>query len=142
MNKILSDHSGANSLGSGNTDYAYMYKKELLERIANPSTNNDFIVTLECLEFTALCPKTGQPDFAMLYIEYSPASYLVESKSLKLYLGSFRQTGVFHEHAINIIADDLFGLLSPKYIKVKGDFSPRGGIKIIPTATRGDKPPA
>ena len=84
-------------------------------------------------EFTHICPKTGQPDFAEIIIKYCPDKLLVESKSLKLYLFGFRQHGSFHEDCINIITKDLFNLMKPNWIEVHGDFMPRGGISIIPT---------
>jgi len=123
------------SLGSGNTDYPTEYAPQVLERFANKFPNKDtdsYVVQLECPEFTALCPKTKQPDFAKIVIEYTPNEWLVESKSLKLYLFSFRNHGSFHEEVINTIANDLNNLLKPKWISVKGDFFPRGGISINP----------
>jgi 7-cyano-7-deazaguanine reductase len=90
------------------------------------------MVTFRCPEFTTLCPITGQPDFATLYINYIPNVRMVESKSLKLYLFSFRNHGDFHEDVVNVIYDDLFRLLKPKYMEVYGKFAPRGGISIDP----------
>ena len=90
-----------------------------------------------CPEFTTLCPITGQPDFATITISYVPDERLVESKSLKLYLFSFREHGDFHEDAVNIIMNDLIKLLDPKYIEVWGRFLPRGGISIDPYCNYG-----
>jgi 7-cyano-7-deazaguanine reductase len=94
-------------------------------------------VTFTAPEFTTLCPKTGQPDFATLTIRYIPSKLLVESKSLKLYLFGFRNHGDFHEDVVNVIYDDLFRLLKPKYMEVCGKFSPRGGISIDPFVNGG-----
>ena len=92
------------------------------------------MVTFDCPEFTSLCPITGQPDFAKITINYIPNVKMVESKSLKLYLFSFRNQGDFHEDCINIIMKDLVKLMEPKYLEVKGIFTPRGGISIYPFA--------
>ena len=92
---------------------------------------------LYCPEFTSLCPMTGQPDFAAIYISYVPDQKLVESKSLKLYLFSFRNHGDFHEDCVNIIMKDLIKLMEPKYIEVWGKFTPRGGLAIDPYANYG-----
>ena len=90
-----------------------------------------------CPEFTALCPITGQPDYATIYISYVPDERMVESKSLKLYLVSFRSHGDFHEDVVNVIMKDLVKLMNPKYIEVWGKFLPRGGISIDPWANYG-----
>ena len=95
------------------------------------------MVTFDCPEFTSLCPITGQPDFAKITINYIPNVKMVESKSLKLYLFSFRNQGDFHEDCINIIMKDLVKLMEPKYLEVKGIFTPRGGISIYPFANCG-----
>lgn len=122
------------ALGSGHTEYKTDYDPSLLEKFPNKHVDNDYMVTLNCPEFTSLCPKTGQPDFAKIFINYIPDKFLVESKSLKLYLFSFRNHGDFHEDCCNIIMKDLKKLLEPKYIEVKGVFMPRGGISIYPFA--------
>lgn len=103
---------------------------------AGPANANGVRGTLhiEAPEFTTLCPITGQPDFATIVIDYEPDKLCVESKSLKLYLGSFRQFPEFHEASVNRIANDLINLLKPSYIKVEGRFTPRGGIPFWPTA--------
>lgn len=98
---------------------------------------NDYFVKFNCPEFTSLCPITGQPDFATITISYVPDERLVESKSLKLYLFSFRNHGDFHEDVINIIMKDLVKLLEPKYIEVWGKFLPRGGLSIDPYCNYG-----
>jgi len=104
-----------------------------LESIPNRWPASQYTVQLVCEEFTCVCPITQQPDFAKIYIEYVPDMFLVESKSLKLYLGSYRNIGVFHEFVVNQICHDLVNLLRPRSIEVKGDFSVRGGIRIVPT---------
>ena len=95
--------------------------------------------TFVCTEFTSLCPKTGQPDFAKVFVNYIADKKMVESKSLKLYLFSFRNHGDFHEDCIQTICDDLVKLMKPKYIEVIGEFTPRGGIAIYPFASYASK---
>lgn len=124
------------SLGK-KTQYPTDYKPEILEHFNNKHTENDYWVKFNCPEFTSLCPITGQPDFATIYISYVPNVKMVESKSLKLYLFSFRNHGDFHENCINTIMKDLIKLLDPKYIEVWGKFMPRGGISIDPWCNYG-----
>lgn len=124
-------------LGSGKTKYPTDYAPEMLERFSNKHPGNDYFVKFNCPEFTSLCPITGQPDFATIYISYVPDEYLVESKSLKLYLYSFRDHGDFHEDVVNIIMKDLVKLMEPKYIEVWGKFTPRGGLSIDPYCNYG-----
>ena len=119
------------------TQYATQYDPSLLETFANQHPDNDYWVQFNCPEFTTLCPITGQPDFAEIKILYSPGERMVESKSLKLYLFSFRNHGDFHEDCVNIIMKDLIRLMDPKYIEVVGLFLPRGGISIYPYANYG-----
>jgi 7-cyano-7-deazaguanine reductase len=101
-----------------------------LETFPNHHPGRDYIVTLKTEEFTCVCPATGQPDFARLTIQYIPDKKIVESKSLKLYLWSYRDEGVFHEHVANVILDDLLSALKPRWCKVTADFAVRGGISI------------
>lgn len=129
---------GVTLLGNQGTAYAYDYTPEVLETFENKHPENDYVVTFDCPEFTTLCPKTGQPDFGHIFITYIPRERMVESKSLKLYLFSFRNHGDFHEDCINIIMKDLVRLMDPRYIEVKGIFMPRGGISIYPFANYGD----
>ena len=124
-------------LGNKKTVYADDYAPEVIETFINKHMENDYMVTFNCPEFTSLCPITGQPDFAKVVINYIPDRLMVESKSLKLYLFSFRNRGDFHEDCINIIMKDLKKLMNPKYIEVKGIFTPRGGISIYPFANYG-----
>lgn len=106
-----------------------------LEFFENPNPERDYEISFECPEFTCLCPKTGQPDFAIVRIRYVPAERCVELKSLKLYLWSFRDEGHFHEAVTNRILDDLVGLLAPRRLTVEGDFYVRGGIKTVVTVS-------
>ncbi len=121
------------------SQFRFTYDKSVLETFQNPHTGRDYRVKFNCPEFTALCPITGQPDFATIYITYIPDERMVESKSLKLYLFSFRNHGAFHEDVINIIMNDLIELMQPKYIEVLGQFVPRGGISIHPWCNYGRK---
>ncbi len=129
---------GISLLGNTKTTYPTDYSPEMLEAFVNKHTDNEYVVTLDCPEFTSLCPKTGQPDFGHIIIRYIPNIQMVESKSLKLYLFSFRNHGDFHEDCVNIIMKDLVKLLSPKYLEVEGIFVPRGGISIKPFANYAD----
>lgn len=124
-------------LGNQHVSYPNNYDPALLESFDNKHPENDYFVKFNCPEFTSLCPITGQPDFATITISYVPDEKLVESKSLKLYLFSFRNHGDFHEDCVNIIMKDLINLLDPKYIEVWGKFLPRGGISIDPYANHG-----
>ena len=119
------------------TEYNSNYAPEVLETFQNMHPENDYWVQFNCPEFTSLCPITGQPDFAEIKIMYIPDQRMVESKSLKLYLFSFRNHGDFHEDCVNIIMKDLVALMEPKYIEVVGLFTPRGGISIYPYANYG-----
>lgn len=130
---------GITLLGNQGTHYPSDYIPSLLETFENKHTDREYIVTFDCPEFTTLCPKTGQPDFGHIYIKYIPAERMVESKSLKLYLFSFRNHGDFHEDCVNIILNDLWNLMKPLYLEVKGRFMPRGGISIHPFACRADE---
>ena len=125
------------ALGSGHTRYPSDYNPSVLETFPNKHPMNDYFVKFNCPEFTSLCPLTGQPDFASVYISYVPDKIMVESKSLKLYLFSFRNHGDFHEDCMNIIMKDLIKLMDPKYIEVWGRFTPRGGISIDPYCNYG-----
>ena len=129
--------SGVTLLGNQHTRYSYDYNPDVLETFVNKHPENDYIVSFDAYEFTSLCPITGQPDFAEIRISYVPDVKMVESKSLKLYLFSFRNHGDFHEDCVNIIMKDLIKLMDPKYIEVTGIFTPRGGISIWPYANYG-----
>ncbi len=129
---------GLKSLGK-KTEYRMDYAPEVLETFENKHHENDYWVQFNCPEFTTLCPITGQPDFGEIIIKYIPDVKMVESKSLKLYLFSFRNHGDFHEDCVNIIMKDLIRLMDPRYIEVTGLFKPRGGISIFPFANYGRK---
>lgn len=136
INEDNRKNEGLHALGN-KTKYSMDYAPEVLETFENKHPENDYWVQFNCPEFTSLCPITGQPDFAEIKIMYLPDHKMVESKSLKLYLFSFRNHGDFHEDCINIIMKDLVRLMQPKYIEVLGIFTPRGGISIYPYANYG-----
>ncbi len=127
------------ALGESHTDYPSEYAPQVLEAFDNKNPDNIAWTTFVCTEFTSLCPKTGQPDFARIYINYIADKKMVESKSLKLYLFSFRNHGDFHEDCVQKICNDLFKLMKPKYIEVVGEFTPRGGIAIYPYCSLSSK---
>lgn len=133
-----SELKGVTLLGSQNTTYADTYSPQVLEAFVNKNPKSDAWTTFLCTEFTSLCPKTNQPDFARITINYIADKLMVESKSLKLYLFSFRNHGDFHEDCVQKICDDLFALMKPKYIEVIGEFTPRGGISIYPFASKSN----
>lgn len=116
----------------------YQYDRpepDLLEKFKKPKEGNEHLtIDIHAPEFTSLCPITGQPDFATIHVSYIPNQYCVESKSFKLYLGSFRNHGEFHESCTARICNDLVWLLDPIYIRVFGEFTPRGGIAFHPVA--------
>jgi 7-cyano-7-deazaguanine reductase len=133
----LTDVSRLTHLGSGERARSYESPDAaILETFDNPSTASAWVVGLDCPEFTSLCPVTGQPDFGRILIQYVPGPRCVETKSLKLYLGSYRNHGAFHEACVNRIADDLQACLSARWLRVYGAFRPRGGIAIRPLAVR------
>jgi 7-cyano-7-deazaguanine reductase len=129
-------------LGESQTNYQFNYPDPtVLEKFENPFSLEELnsckafpIVEIETSEFSSLCPKTGQPDWATMIVRYRPRKWCVESKSYKLYLGGFRQHGEFHEACVARICNDLVKLLDPEYLVVIGQFTPRGGIKFWPTA--------
>lgn len=132
---------GVTLLGNQNTVYKYDYDPSVLERFQkkfDDLVEDEQVVNLDCFEFVSRCPKTGQPDLATIHIAYIPNKYMVESKSLKLYLFSFQQHGDFHESCIHMIMQDLVDLLDPKYLEVYGDFNSRGGISILPWSCYAD----
>ena len=137
MPRSIDETAGLSLLGNKKTVYSDKYAPEVLETFVNKHPDNEYMVTFDCPEFTSLCPITGQPDFAKITINYIPNVKMVESKSLKLYLFSFRNQGDFHEDCVNIIMKDLIKLMDPKYIEVWGKFTPRGGISIDPWCNYG-----
>lgn len=126
-------------LGSQKTEYKTTYAPEVLEVFPNKNPNNLAWTSFICTEFTSLCPKTNQPDFAKIFINYIADKKMVESKSLKLYLFSFRNHGDFHEDCIQKICNDLVKIMMPKFIEVIGEFTPRGGISIFPYSSYASK---
>ena len=122
-------HKGLNQLGR-NSDLPSDPETAILEIVPNPQLGTDYLVRFTCPEFTSLCPVTAQPDFARLMIDYVPAKALVESKSLKLYLGSFRNHGGFHEDCTVSIAQKIISSVKPKWLRIGGYWYPRGGIPI------------
>jgi 7-cyano-7-deazaguanine reductase len=105
-----------------------MGDKNTLELFDNPKPGRDYVITIRCPEFTSVCPKTGQPDFGEIVIEYTPGKKCVELKSLKHYMQSFRNKGIFYEALTNEILDDLAAACRPKWMRVTSSFTPRGGI--------------
>ena len=135
--RTTEEKQGITLLGNQHTQYKDDYAPEVLETFVNKHPDNDYFVKFNCPEFTSLCPITGQPDFATITISYVPDVRMVESKSLKLYLFSFRNHGDFHEDCVNIIMKDLIKLMEPKYSEVWSKFTPRGGISIDPYCNCG-----
>lgn len=135
----MDDTSSLSKLGSTKTEYKTTGPcVEMLETFPNQYPGTNQIVRHECFEFTSLCPKTGQPDFAGIIIEFTPGTKCVETKSLKLYLFAFRNEGSFMETLTNKIADDLYQCMEPVWLKVTGKFNSRGGIATTVVALRGD----
>lgn len=132
-------YAGLTQLG-GNSELAASPKEAKLERVPNPKPDSTYLVRFTAPEFTSLCPITGQPDFAHLVIDYVPGDWLVESKSLKLFLGSFRNHGAFHEACTVDIANRLEALLSPQWVRIGGYWYPRGDIP-IDVFYQSDPPP-
>ena len=135
MARTEKELEGVTLLGIQNTKYETEYNPGVLETFVNKHPDQDYVVTFDAYEFTALCPRTGQPDMAKIVISYIPNERMVESKSLKLYLFSYRCAGSFHEDCVNQICKDLVALMQPKYLEVRGIFAPRGGIAIFPFST-------
>jgi 7-cyano-7-deazaguanine reductase len=132
-------YEGLTQLG-GNTELPASPDAANLERVPNPHPDAPYVVRFTCPEFTSLCPITGQPDFAHLVIDYVPAGWLVESKSLKLYLGSYRNHGGFHEGCTVEIGKRLEDLLEPAWLRIGGYWYPRGGIPIDVFYQSGEPP--
>lgn len=126
-------------LKSSGTRYPDNPKNAQLETFKNLFTNRDYLITFDCPEFTALCPVTGQPDFGVITLRYVPDKVCIESKSLKLYLFSFRNHNSFHEEVVNTILDAVVSACKPRQAEVLGVFRPRGGIAIQVKATHGEK---
>jgi len=130
--------SGLHALGS-RTETPAAPSRAILEAFPNPAPGSDYTVRLDCAEFTSMCPVTGQPDFGRFEIEYAPQGLCIESKSLKLYLGSFRSSAAFWEELCNLIADDINAVLAPRWLSVTGHMNTRGGIAIV-CAVKRERP--
>ncbi len=130
MTKDQHNYENLSLLKGGEKDYPDSPDVATLEAFPNRHPDREYWVTFNCPEFTALCPITKQPDFGHITIEYVPDKMCLESKSLKLYLFSFRSHGTFHEEVVNKILDDMVGAIKPKKARVTGEFNPRGGITI------------
>jgi len=115
-------------------------QEAVLEKVANPHVGDDYLIRLACPEFTSVCPVTGQPDFAHLVIDYLPDKWIVESKSLKLFLAAHRNHAAFHEGCTVAIAKRLIELLAPKWLRIGGYWYPRGGIPIDVFYATGESP--
>lgn len=115
--------------------------ESILETFPNPAPERDYLITHSCPEFTSVCPKTGQPDFATIHLEYVPNGKCVELKSLKLYYYSFRNQGIFYEAVVNRLLDELAAACEPRWMRVTGQFNVRGGIESVVVAQTGPRPP-
>lgn len=139
-------HGDLTHLKKGHAAYPDHPDRGILEAFTNAAGDRDYWITLDCPEFTSLCPITGQPDFGHLTIRYIPNRLCLESKSLKLYLFAFRNHGAFHEEVVNRILDDVVATIRPRKLQIKGVFNPRGGIAITievtfpKTKTRSARP--
>ncbi|VTZ52423.1 NADPH-dependent 7-cyano-7-deazaguanine reductase [Methylocella tundrae] len=136
---MVKTHTGTSQLGASVAAPASP-EEATLERVPNPHRSEHYLARFTAPEFTSLCPVTGQPDFALLVIDYVPDEWLVESKSLKLYLGSFRNHGAFHEDCTLRIGKDLVAVLSPRWFRIGGYWYPRGGIPIDVFWSTGEPP--
>ena len=135
-------YSGLTLLQRKGTEYPQSPESAKLESFLNAHPKRDYTIVFDCPEFTSLCPVTGQPDFGHITVTYVADKLCIESKSLKLYLFSYRNHNTFHEVAVNTILDDLVKACSPKWMEVKGEFRPRGGIAISVVARHGRDPRA
>ena len=133
-------HPSLTLLSRSHTEYPDTPDKAKLESFVNAYPQRDYEILCDCPEFTSLCPVTGQPDFGHIRIRYVADKLCIESKSLKLYLYSFRNHHTFHEEAVNRILTDLVKACKPRWMEVNGEFRPRGGIALTITATEGKKP--
>ena len=141
---MSNDAKDLKSLGSDRTDYpnAGGVDASVLEAFPNPFEDNDYNIHLETAEFTSLCPKTQQPDFAKITVDYIPKDKCIESKGFKLYMFSFRSEGAFMERITNTILNDLVALVDPKWMRVVGDFAPRGGVGLVVEAIYNENGPS
>lgn len=130
MTKAKQHNSGLTHLGSAETKFPSSPDRNILETFENSHPEREYQIRFTCPEFTAICPITSQPDFGTITISYVAGKKCIESKSLKLYLFSYRNHGAFHEEVVNLILDDCAAVCRPKTMTVSGDFNPRGGISI------------
>ena len=133
MTRSPKKYSGLTLLGKSEAALPKSPKQARLETFPNPNPRRDYWIRLECPDFTSLCPVTGQPDFAEIIIDYVPEKLCVETKSLKLYLSSYRNVPSFNEEVINTILDDLVRVCAPRQMKIQGKFAPRGGLSLSVT---------
>ena len=132
--------NGLTLLGRHGTKYPQSPGEAKLESFENAYASRDYLISFDCPEFTSLCPVTSQPDFGHITVNYVADKLCIESKSLKLYLFSYRNHNTFHEEAVNSILEDLVKACSPRWMEVRGKFRPRGGIAISVVATHGRPP--
>lgn len=130
----------SSTAGTKGRHYIMTTPQKNVETFENPKKGRNYVIRCDCPEFTCLCPRTGQPDFANITIKYIPDEKCIELKSLKLYLWSYRNEGVFHEAVTNNILDDLVRACRPKFMEVKAEFFARGGITTTVIATHGEYP--
>ena len=136
----MSDTKTLTKLGSGKTEYKFTKpNRKIFETFDNQHPDVLYVAPFECFEFTSLCPKTGQPDYARIHINYIPALKCIESKSMKLYLNLFRNSGEFMEDITNRIMKDIIATIDPIYVEVYADFNSRGGIALRPFANHYNK---
>jgi 7-cyano-7-deazaguanine reductase len=135
----MSNSDGLSQLG-GDSALPASPDEAVLEKVANPQAGTDYLVRFTAPEFTCICPVTGQPDFAHLVIDYVPGAWIVESKSLKLYLGSYRNHGAFHEETTVAIAKSLVDEIAPRWLRIGGYWYPRGGMPIDVFYQTGEPP--
>ena len=121
-------------MGNSQAAFPKLPQRATLEAFVNPNPQRDFSIRIDCPDFTSLCPVTGQPDFAEIFVEYTPDVHCVETKSLKLYLASYRNVHSFNEAVINRILDDLVGACKPRRMRVEGRFAARGGLALTVVA--------
>jgi len=133
-------HPTLTLLSRGETKYPENPAEATIETFKNAYSGRNYLISFDCPEFTSLCPVTGQPDFGHIVVNYVANRLCIESKSLKLYLFSYRNHNTFHEEAVNAILEDLVKACAPRWMEVRGDFRPRGGIAISVSASSGKRP--
>jgi 7-cyano-7-deazaguanine reductase len=134
IKRSVRKYAGLTLLGNSEAAFPKSPQQAKIETFDNPSPTRDYLISLDCPDFTSLCPVTGQPDFAEIFVDYVPDKLCLETKSLKLYLSSYRNVHSFNEQVINDILDDLVKACSPRRMKIEGKFVPRGGLSLSVTA--------